>query len=182
MENTTARSFNTQLKDRLLWYDGDSSFDASNLISLMAKHSIKYVDEINESVKQFNKYCSKNQQLKVKESCRSLSYEWNIPEEYKKLDVVEYLFQQHIKITKNLSKEEAEKRDIRLIEEIKLYKEKGLFDVLRTIIYIINTLSSKQVVWGVGRGSSVSSYVLYVIGVHDVDSVFYDLDISDFLH
>jgi DNA polymerase III alpha subunit len=37
-------------------------------------------------------------------------------------------------------------------------------------------------VWGIGRGSSVSSYVLYVLGVHDVDSYAYDLDIGDFLH
>jgi DNA polymerase III alpha subunit len=33
----------------------------------------------------------------------------------------------------------------------------------------------------VGRGSSVASYVLYLLGVHRIDSMFYDLDPSEFL-
>jgi DNA polymerase III alpha subunit len=53
--------------------------------------------------------------------------------------------------------------------------------ILRAITYVINTLQDKNIVWGVGRGSSVSSYVLYILGVHDVDSVKYNLDIADFL-
>ena len=38
-----------------------------------------------------------------------------------------------------------------------------------------------QVIWGVGRGSSVASYVLYKLGVHRVDSMYYDLDPQEFL-
>ena len=37
------------------------------------------------------------------------------------------------------------------------------------------------VIWGVGRGSSVASYVLYLIGIHKVDSMYYDLPINEFL-
>lgn len=178
----TVHSFNTRLRDRTLWYDGDSSYDVSNLISLMSKYKIKYVNEIDENVKQFNKFCSKTQQLKIKDFCRPLSYDWNIPDEYKKLNIVEYLFQQHAKITKNFSEKEIEKRDTRLIKEIKMYKEKNLFGVLRAMVYIVDTLTLNNIVWGVGRGSCTSSYVLYLIGVHDVDPVTYDLDINDFLH
>jgi len=36
-------------------------------------------------------------------------------------------------------------------------------------------------IWGVGRGSSVASYVLYLLDVHRIDSMFYDLDPSEFL-
>ncbi len=69
----------------------------------------------------------------------------------------------------------------RVQAELIMYKELQLLPVLRAIIYVINTLQDKNIVWGVGRGSSVSSYVLYLIGVHDVDSVKYDLDFTDFL-
>jgi DNA polymerase III alpha subunit len=48
-------------------------------------------------------------------------------------------------------------------------------------IYIIDPLRKNNSVWGVGRGSSVASYVLYLIGVHKIDSLFFDLDIEDFL-
>jgi DNA polymerase III alpha subunit len=37
------------------------------------------------------------------------------------------------------------------------------------------------VLWGVGRGSSVASYCLYILGVHKVDSIKYELDIHEFL-
>jgi DNA polymerase III alpha subunit len=36
-------------------------------------------------------------------------------------------------------------------------------------------------VWGVGRGSSVASYVLFLIGVHRIDSMKYNLDYKEFL-
>ena len=77
---------------------------------------------------------------------------------------------------------EVNKRAVRVAKELSLFKTHGLFDILRVLIYVINTLDHNSVVWGVGRGSSVSSYVFYLIGVHDVDSVRYELDIEDFLH
>jgi DNA polymerase III alpha subunit len=46
--------------------------------------------------------------------------------------------------------------------------------------YIVDTLRKNQIVWGVGRGSSVASYALYLIGVHKIDSVKYDLPIGEF--
>jgi DNA polymerase III alpha subunit len=42
-------------------------------------------------------------------------------------------------------------------------------------------MRSNNIVWGVGRGSSVASYVLYLLGVHKVDSIKYGLDIREFL-
>jgi len=42
-------------------------------------------------------------------------------------------------------------------------------------------MRKNNLVWGVGRGSSVSSYLLYLIGVHKVDSYKYRLDIKEFL-
>ena len=42
-------------------------------------------------------------------------------------------------------------------------------------------LKTNSIVWGVGRGSSVASYVLFLLGVHKIDSVKYNLDWREFL-
>jgi DNA polymerase III alpha subunit len=47
--------------------------------------------------------------------------------------------------------------------------------------YLVDAMRENKIVWGVGRGSSVASYVLYLIGVHRIDSIKYDLDIKEFL-
>jgi len=56
-----------------------------------------------------------------------------------------------------------------------------LFDLLRYLKYLVDTLRANHMIWGVGRGSSVASYVLYLLGVHRIDSMFYDLDPNEFL-
>lgn len=172
---------NTQLKNRTLWFDGSSSYDPSLLSKYVRMFNVKYVDYIDQNVKEFNRNVSKEQELTVKTTCDPLHYGWNIPEEYKTLDVVEYVTDKHLMLTAQMDTTECEERDARLAAELDIYRKKNLFDVLRTVIYIINKLTAEDVVWGVGRGSSVSSYVLYVIGVHDVDSFMYDLDINDFI-
>jgi DNA polymerase III alpha subunit len=68
----------------------------------------------------------------------------------------------------------------RLIEELQLYRNHNMLPVLRQMKYLVDTLRSNDVVWGVGRGSSVASYVLYLIGVHKIDSVKYNLPIEEF--
>jgi len=62
-----------------------------------------------------------------------------------------------------------------------LFQERNLFDLLRYLKYLVDTLRSNRMIWGVGRGSSVASYVLYLLGVHRIDSLFYQLDAREFL-
>ena len=69
----------------------------------------------------------------------------------------------------------------RVGEELLLYQERNLFDLLRFMKYLVDTLRKNNIVWGVGRGSSVSSYILYLLGVHKINSMYYDLDIKEFL-
>lgn len=96
---------------------------------------------------------------------------WYMPLHYKNLDVNEYV--------NNLVKTDEEKS--RVEEEMKLYNSFNLHNVLRFLIYLIDTMRAHGIVWGVGRGSSVASYVLYLIGVHKVNSIKYKLDIHEFL-
>ena len=69
----------------------------------------------------------------------------------------------------------------RVGEELLLYQERDLFDLLRYLKYLVDTMKANNVIWGVGRGSSVSSYVLFLLEIHRIDSMYYDLDINEFL-
>lgn len=68
----------------------------------------------------------------------------------------------------------------RVSQELELYIKHGMYDVLHVMKYIVDTLRENNVVWGVGRGSSVASYVLFLIGVHKIDSIKYKLPIEEF--
>jgi DNA polymerase III alpha subunit len=94
---------------------------------------------------------------------------WFIPNEYKRLDIEEFLVTQC-----------PEQNYPRLIEELTLFKQNNMIPVLKTMKYVVDTLRKNNIVWGVGRGSSVSSYVLYLIGIHKIDSVKYALPIDEF--
>ena len=183
METLQARSSNSvKLKDRTLWFDGDSTVDENYIINnIVNGGSIDslFVEELTDEIVRYNKLVSKSEKISIKTSINDLSFDWNIPDEYKTLDVVSYV------ADKLLAQEGAASdlslRQQRCAEELAIYKKMGLFDILKGLIYIINTLIEKNIVWGVGRGSSVSSYVLYIIGVHDVDSFHYNLNIEEFL-
>lgn len=96
---------------------------------------------------------------------------WHMPEEYKQLDIAEYIL--------GLCTTEAELQ--RVGHELLLYQERDLFNLLRYLKYLVDTMKEHRLIWGVGRGSSVASYVLYKLGVHRIDSMFYDLNVEEFL-
>jgi len=182
VDHIKAHSFNTQLKDRTLYYDGDSVVTPDRVLEFIDRGlSEIYVTEETAEIKQHNQFAK--QPIKRKSGNRPLKFNWNIPEPYYSLDPIEYIIDKWADelVKDKYSSEEADIRAKRISDELQLYKNLQLLPILRAIIYIINTLEKKNIVWGVGRGSSVSSYVLYLIGVHDVDSVKYDLDFTDFL-
>ena len=72
-----------------------------------------------------------------------------------------------------------EQRD-RVSQELELFISNGMYDVLHVMKYVVDTLRANNVVWGVGRGSSVASYVLHIIGVHKIDSIKYNIPIEEF--
>ena len=96
---------------------------------------------------------------------------WHMPDEYQHMDIAEYI----------LSLCDTDARLQRCGQELLLFQERNLFDLLRYLKYLVDTLQANNMIWGVGRGSSVASYVLYLLGVHRIDSMFYDLDPQEFL-
>lgn len=96
--------------------------------------------------------------------------QWNIPVDVQELDIEQFL----------LNKCETEIARTRVEQELIEYKKNDLFALLRFLVYFVEQLRKNGVLWGIGRGSSVSSYVLYLIGVHRIDSIKYDLDMREF--
>jgi DNA polymerase III alpha subunit len=97
---------------------------------------------------------------------------WNMPEEYRSLDI-----KQHVTNNHSLSKEQWSRVDLELQE----FQQRELVDLLRFLVYFIDTVRTNNVIYGVGRGSSIASYVLYLLKVHRIDSFKYNLDIKEFL-
>lgn len=179
-----ANLFNTKLKNRTLYYDGDSVVFPSRVVELIDKGiSNICVTEETDEIREYNKLMPLVKRITTKTENKPLKYDWNIPKKYKNLDVVEYVIDKWAEecLNDSISSEDSEIRCLRVSDELHLYKKLQLLPILRAMIYVINTLRDKNIVWGVGRGSSVSSYILYLIGVHDVDSVKYKLDFKDFL-
>lgn len=96
---------------------------------------------------------------------------WLMPNNYLDLDLNSLL----------LSRCNTTEQKERVIEELDLFKKYDLEILLRFTIYLIDVFQENNIIWGIGRGSSVSSYVLFLIGIHKVDSIRYKLDIKDFL-
>lgn len=96
---------------------------------------------------------------------------WFMPDEYQHIDIAKHV----------LDLCHTPEQLQRVAQELLLYQERDLFDLLRYLRYLVSVMRQNGVIWGVGRGSSVSSYVLYLLGVHRIDSMFYDLDPKEFL-
>ena len=96
---------------------------------------------------------------------------WHMPSEYLQLDIAQHVL--------SLCENEVELQ--RCGAELLLFQERSLFDLLKYLKYLVDTMRTNDIIWGVGRGSSVASYVLYKLGVHRVDSIYYNLDIQEFL-
>lgn len=96
---------------------------------------------------------------------------WDTPTKYREIKIEDWL----------LSKCFTDIQRDRVLEELNMFEERDLFSLLKHLIFLVDHFRKNKIVWGIGRGSSVSSYVLYLIGIHRVDSIKYNLDIKEFL-
>jgi hypothetical protein len=96
---------------------------------------------------------------------------WHMPDEYKTMDIAAHIL--------SLCKSEAELQ--RCGQELLLYQERDLFELLKFLRYLVDLMREHRLIWGVGRGSSTASFVLYKLGIHKIDALHYNLDIAEFL-
>ena len=113
----------------------------------------------------------KNPNILVEEFDRINQSSWHMPKEYYNLDIAKWVLDQ--------CKTEAELQ--RAGDELIKFQERNMFVLLQYLKYLVDTMRKNNVVWGVGRGSSVASFVLFLIGIHRINSLYYQLDIGEFL-
>jgi DNA polymerase III alpha subunit len=96
---------------------------------------------------------------------------WFMPDEYYDFNVKQFCLKQCRSL--------AEIK--RVSDELQEYERLNLTRLLQWLKYFVDTCQDSEVLLGVGRGSSVASYVLYLLGVHRINSIKYDLDWKEFL-
>lgn len=146
----------------------------SNLNNINIQGS-EEIDKFNLAVREnFDNFQTlevyKDKDITVEEFDQLNQKNWFMPDEYKNMDIEGYLV--HVCPKENYQ---------RLIDELQLFRQHQMIDVLRYLKYLVDTLRENKVVWGVGRGSSVASYALYLLGVHKIDSIKFKLDFNEFL-
>jgi DNA polymerase III alpha subunit len=109
--------------------------------------------------------------LSIEEYDKQLQADWFMPPEYYTIDIEMYC----------ISRCKLDIEKSRVLEELAEYKTRGMQPLLQWLIYFVDTCKKDKIVWGVGRGSSVSSFVLYLLEVHKIHSIKYNLDWRDFL-
>ena len=102
---------------------------------------------------------------------RANQQHWYMPEQYHIMDIAKWLLDQ--------CNDDSELQ--RMGHELLLFQRKDMFDVLKFLKYLVDLAREHNIVMGVGRGSSVASFALYKIGIHRINSLYYDLPVEDFL-
>lgn len=133
-----------------------SDVEISNTLSLLNFPKVTVYTEPNCSIEEYDN---------LKQSI------WYMPDEYKSMDIAKWILEQ--------CKDETELQ--RAGQELLLFQERDMFPLLQYLKYLVDTMRKNHIVWGVGRGSSVSSFVLYLIGIHKINSLYYDLPIEEFI-
>lgn len=132
-------------------------------------------DIVFDNPTQFNKFADElDVEALILEA--NWSQEFNIPQYYKDIDIEEY-----VRGLVPTSGDSDVSVNARVEMELAEYKARNLYPILQLMIYIVDMMRKNNLVWGVGRGSSVASYVLFLIGIHKIDSLKYNLNIEEFL-
>jgi DNA polymerase III alpha subunit len=147
---------NPKLEISNISLSGDSKFNQSLDKLYVNWPKIKQLEEILESPEDWHAHNQLN---------------WFMPTEYQQLDIAVWLLDQ--------CNGDVELQ--RCGQELLLYAERDMLSLLRYLKYLVDTMRQNQIIWGVGRGSSVASFVLYLIGIHRINSIYYDLDITEFI-
>jgi len=153
---------------------GNMYIEEDDIIELMlANRYVKILPKKRNNFEQFEAECKRHgisNHFELETNTDTST--WNMPNEYRQLNVRDFILSKH-----KLNMEQIARLDMELVE----YEKRNLLDLIRFLIYFIDVVKQNNVIYGVGRGSSVSSYVLYLIGIHRIDSFKYNLDIKEFL-
>lgn len=138
-------------------------------------HDIQIQDLNANEIELFNKHCAEfgfEERILNNDVNHENNHNlWRYDPSYDNINLEDYFL--------NLCSTDIEKE--RVLYELKLYREYNMTKLLRCMLWLVHTFEENNIFWGVGRGSSVSSYCLYLIGLHMIDSIKYDLNVHEFL-
>jgi DNA polymerase III alpha subunit len=109
--------------------------------------------------------------LSTEEFDKENQSQWQMPQEYYEMDIAKWVLDQ--------CKNEEELQ--RAGDELLKFHDRNMFPLLKYLKYLVDTMRRNNIVWGVGRGSSVASFVLFLIGIHRINSLYYQLSVDEFL-
>lgn len=162
---------------------GNPIFEEKDIINLMYQDSfgnlnstaiVEETDNIKKLEEQISITFTKpfdDFNVSIEDYDRALQSDWFMPDEYKQMDIAKWVLDQ----CKN--QDQLQRCGAELLE----FQRRNMMDLLRWLKYFVDFCRNNDILWGVGRGSSVSSFVLYLIGVHKIDPIKYNLDWQDFL-
>jgi DNA polymerase III alpha subunit len=163
--------FNTQEVLESIYNSADSIvdyIDSQHEIDCHTQHcDVFEIDKLQPSIQP---------QTDIVEYHHEKARNWIMPENYKTMNIEEHLAEKLLEY-----KLTDEKYVQTLSDELAEYRARNMMDLLKFLKYLMDTCQEHDIVTGVGRGSSVSSLVLYLIGIHAIDPIKYNLDYKEFL-
>jgi DNA polymerase III alpha subunit len=176
----------TELTNRKVWFDGTNQVDP-DMVPELFLHGVKpaniAVNYLNADIKKFNQL-SEVQISANKTENNLFSMDWDVPHAYLEIELNQYV-ETKLALMLHAKKFDTalqEKYILRLQTELKYVKQYNMESLFRTLIYVLDTLRASNTVWGVGRGSSCASLILYLIGIHKVDPVKFGIPATEFFH
>ena len=167
----------TVLSDRELFYDGTSRVKP-DLVPDLFLHGVPpekvAVTELNDDIVLFNQLNDVMLRLDGPASFEP-SLEWRLPEPWATLDLDRHF-------AKLVSSAGDERYSQRVAKELQEVRKRGLDNLIRAICFVVHTFRETGQVWGVGRGSSCASLLLFLLGLHQVDPIKYDISLDEFFH
>jgi DNA polymerase III alpha subunit len=161
-------------------------YNENQLTEGVLKHGPEIISKVLADIPAIEKYIERINQEKLDYPIPLTSIDhtqWYMPTEYQTYDIINFL---NVRVAEETGFEISDLRYMDTPEyarketELAEFQRRNLVQLLRQMKYVVDTLRKNNVVWGVGRGSSVASYVLYLMGVHRINSVKYDIPLNEF--
>lgn len=175
------------LVDRKLRFDGVSivppEFVSDYLMHGVPPSQLR-LSSTSEETDEFNRFAGAEALRLDEPEPVSFEFNWKLPEKYLTLNVQEHVsvvFGERLPaLAYNHTQTEAATN--RLAQELEEFDDRGLNDLLRTIIYVLDRFKETGQVYGVGRGSSCASFILFILGLHVVDPIKFNVPLEEFFH
>lgn len=180
--------YKSELKNRLLRFDGVSEIQPEEVTRflLLGVHptNLRVTSETQE-VTQFNAQVSVDESIKlVHDELIQVDQGWQLPDSYQRMDFNWYIIESFNELVPKLkyTPEQLELALDRITIELHEIQNRKLGPFFKTLIYVLDKLQENNVIWGVGRGSSCASYLLFILGLHVVDCVLFEVPMEEFFH